>query len=138
MPYHQGLTRAQGDPGFFGFLGKAIGTVARAVPGPIGTIAKAVGLPTFGGTTAPRAPAPTPMITGPTLTQMQATPQQMAALGVCPRKKRRRMNPLNPKALARANRRQKAFLRQVDRTLASMPTKGQVARRRRQIAGAKK
>jgi len=38
---------ARGDPGLFGFLGKAIGSVAKfagsVLPGPVGTIAKLVG-----------------------------------------------------------------------------------------------
>ncbi len=50
MPFHQGLTRAQGDPGFFSFLGKIAGRVARAIPGPIGLAAGAI----LGRGTAPR------------------------------------------------------------------------------------
>ncbi len=48
MPMHQGLTRAQGDPGFFSFLGKIAKGVAGAVGGvirggPLGAIPGAVG-----------------------------------------------------------------------------------------------
>ena len=45
--------RAQGDPGLFGFLGKAVGTIARVgtsfLPGPVGAIARGVTskLPSF-------------------------------------------------------------------------------------------
>ncbi len=48
MPMHQGLTRAQGDPGFFSFLGKIAKGVAGAVGGvirggPLGAIPGAIG-----------------------------------------------------------------------------------------------
>lgn len=49
MSYAIKVARAsyQGDPGLFGFIGKALGTVARVaggiLPGPAGTIARAVG-----------------------------------------------------------------------------------------------
>ncbi len=36
MPFHQGLTRAQGDPGFFSFLGKVARKLGSSIPGPIG------------------------------------------------------------------------------------------------------
>jgi len=36
MPMHQGLTRAQGDPGFFSFIGKGLKFLGGAVPGPVG------------------------------------------------------------------------------------------------------
>lgn len=39
MTFHQGLTRAQGDPGFFSSLGGLIGKVAKFIPGPIGAAA---------------------------------------------------------------------------------------------------
>ena len=42
MPFHQGLTRAQGDPGFFSFLGKVAKTVTQAIPGPVGAIARTI------------------------------------------------------------------------------------------------
>ena len=49
MSYAMKVARAQtlGDPGLFGFIGKAIGTVARVagsvLPGPIGTVARVIG-----------------------------------------------------------------------------------------------
>ena len=64
MPMHQGLTRAQGDPGFFSFIGKALKTVGGIVPG-IGGV-----LQTVGGLLDPSRPrAVTPV--GPI--QLQAT-----------------------------------------------------------------
>jgi len=36
MPFHQGLTRAQGDPGFFGTIGRIARKLGRSIPGPIG------------------------------------------------------------------------------------------------------
>lgn len=39
MPFHPGLTRAQGDPGFFSFLGKIARRVVTSIPGPIGLVA---------------------------------------------------------------------------------------------------
>lgn len=43
MPYMQGLTRAQGDPGFFSFLGKGLSAVGGLLPGPLGAGARAIG-----------------------------------------------------------------------------------------------
>lgn len=141
MPYNQGMTRAQGDPGFFGTLGSILGGVSRLVPGPIGSIGTAI----FGGR-APKAPTiqsfvqqqptvfrPTPGVAGMI---QRAVPGGATGFEGCPpRKKRRRINPNNVKALRRANARQKAYLRQVDRTLATMPTRGQVQKRRAKIRG---
>jgi len=140
MPYSQGMTRAQGDPGFFGSLGKIIGGVAKFVPGPIGAIAGGI----LGGAASGGARRPTMPVPG--FFPVQESPiKKPGARGaierivpggetgyICPpKKKRRRMDPLNTKALARANRRQKAFLKAVDRTLATMPTKASVQKRRR-------
>lgn len=140
MPYMQGLTRVQGDPGFFSFLGKAIGTVGKIVPGPIGIGLRAgAGLLTGG---QKRGSVATPGFAGPQQQQQIQAARQlgaqptMAQLQGCPPKKRRRIDPLNIKALRRANTRQRSFLRAVDRTLKTMPTKGSVASRRKKIAGA--
>ena len=161
MPYSQGLQRLQGDPGFFGFVGKVLGTVAKAIPGPIGAIAGAV----LGPRKAPSVA--TPGFVGPTMqprsTALVATGpgrgtavvSQACAPGAgCPRGMHlnksayflrdgtfvaegtrcvpnRRRNPLNPRALRKANSRQRGFLRAVDATLKTMPTKAGVSRRRR-------
>ena len=174
MPYHQGLTRAQGDPGFFSFLGKVAKTVGGIIPGPIGGALGIVGGALSGRKATKKPPPPTPivqafpgqMVTGlqgrriraaqgraimappPPITTIatprygasitaRATPAKILPTGqvvACPR--RRRIDPLNVKALRRANTRQRAFLRAVDRTLKTMPTKGSVASRRKKIAGA--
>lgn len=181
MPYHQGLTRAQGDPGFFSFIGKALGGVAKTVggiiPGPIGTIVSAAGT-ILAPPKATKKPPPPAVYQGPrrvstpyqasqagigrAVTTRTGTPAPVQTRGgvtiglppaaraprpipatidpqtgeVCCRPRRRRIDPLNVKALRRANTRQKSFLRVVDRTLKSMPTRGSVASRRKKIAGA--
>ncbi len=141
MPYNQGLSRVQGDPGFFSFLGKAIGTVARFIPGPIGAVAGAVLSPSrkrpsvaTPGFVGPRVGGPAP------ITRKQAEAQHLVLRAqeeaICPTpKRRRRIDPLNIKALRRANTRQRSFLRAVDRTLKTMPTKSGVAKRRKQLSG---
>jgi len=43
MTMHQGLTRAQGDPGFFSFLGGLARTVGGIIPGPAGTLLRGLG-----------------------------------------------------------------------------------------------
>ena len=144
MPYHNGLIRAQGDPGFFSGIGGIIGGIARRIPGPIGLVAGAV----LGGKGKKAAPPmlpgirPTPGFIGAAqrfvpggATGFEVDP---ATGAICPKRKTRRMNVLNKKALTRANRRQRGFLRAVDATLKTMPTKGGVAKRRKQIAGAVK
>lgn len=49
----------------------------------------------------------------------------------------RSRNVLNSRALTRANSRQRGFLKKVDSTLKTMPTKAGVSKRRKQIAGVK-
>jgi hypothetical protein len=72
---HQGLTRAQGDPGFFSFIGKALKTVGGVIPG-VGGVIQTIGglldptqpravqqqLPVPLG--VPRAPVRVPGVTG--------------------------------------------------------------------------
>lgn len=162
MPYYNGMTRPQGDPGFFSFVGKALKTVGGLAPGPVGSLLRAGGsvldprkaarqvrtfrTPGFvaqqqqpgfrgisvGGERGVRigttTPAPQPDASGKLCCP---SGYHLAKDGSGRCVKNRRMDPLNPKALRRANRRQKAFLRQVDKTLASMPTKASVKRRRR-------
>ena len=137
MPFHQGLTRAQGDPGFFSFLGKVGGAILKTGLGLAG-----VNLPQQ----APRQPIQ-PRITlqpfGPPSFQFRApaAPKAPPAMVVgpdgrlCPVRRRRRIDPLNLKALRRANTRQRAFLRAVDRTLKTMPSRSSVSRRRKAISG---
>ena len=141
MPFNQGMQRAQGDPGFFSFIGKALTTVARAIPGPIGAIAGALGgsrpqptaLPTLFQQQPPVFRAPVPGAIG---AAQRFLPGGATGFVDCPpRKRTRRIDPLNMKALRRANRRQAMFLKAVDRTLATMPTKASVSRRRKQAKG---
>lgn len=56
-------TKVQGDPGLFGFLGKAVGTIAKVgtsfLPGPAGAIARGITSRIFGGGGSPAAALPT-------------------------------------------------------------------------------
>lgn len=65
--------KAQGDPGLFGFLGKAVGTIAKIgtslIPGPAGAIARSLSSRIFGGA-RPQ----------PTVSQAMALPPQARAL----------------------------------------------------------
>lgn len=128
----------RGDPGVFDFLKKAVKTVAGVagsfIPGPIGTVARLVS----GGAGAVRAPkelaaggvvSPVPAFFG-----MQqplagfAEPggfdplgkgaAKRRALGLMPRK---RMNPMNVRALRRASRRIDSFARVTRRALKHTP-----------------
>ena len=122
------LASARGDPGLFGFLGKAVkgalGVVGRFAPGPIGGIARTLGGLIPGG--GVRRVATTMM----TSRAQQAGPGGIAiptirgalqraviggASGFYPR--RRRMNPGNVKALRRAMRRQDSFVKLARRAL---------------------
>lgn len=53
------LAKAQGDPGLFGFLGKAVGTLTGVatsfIPGPVGAIARGLQSKVFGGSPTPSA-----------------------------------------------------------------------------------
>ena len=140
MPYHQGLTRAQGDPGFFSFLGKVGGTILKAGLGLAGITAQPrapVGIQTFQQLPMLR-PGPGQVSTrgtGPEAMRAQERARGLPAGTLCPVKRRRRIDPLNLKALRRANTRQRAFLRAVDRTLKTMPSRSSVSRRRKAISG---
>lgn len=123
------LASHRGDPGIFGFLGKAVktglGIAGGILPGPLGAVAR------FAGGLIPSRRAPTiARFAGPMATSMQAGPGgskipgligfgQRAipggATGYYPR--RRRMNPGNVKALRRAMRRQDSFVKLARRAL---------------------
>ena len=122
------LASARGDPGLFGFLGKAVkgalGVVSRFAPGPIGGIARTLGglIPGGGG---PRAITPTMMASrqqagpgGLKIPGLRGLGQRIVPggqTGYYPR--RRRMNPGNVKALRRAMRRQDSFVKLARRAL---------------------
>jgi len=133
-----GRGRYRGDPGIFGFIGKAVGAVAglasKVLPGPAGAIAGALGGVLVGRKTAappPRALVASPMpggsMTGINLggprgitvgrTVTQATEYKVdAATGqLCPKRKGRRMNVLNPKALRRSIRRVSGYAKTTQR-----------------------
>ncbi len=140
MPYYQGMGRPQGDPGFFSSIGRIVGTVARAFPGPIGAIAGLVSQPPTRPPgprfAAPQRRVPVPGVVG--AAQRMVPGGQTGFVECPPTKRRRKIDPLNIKALRRANTRQRSFLRAVDRTLKTMPTKAGVTKRRKQISGATK
>ena len=70
--------RAQGDPGLFGFLGKAVGTIARVgtsfIPGPAGAIARGLTSRLFNGGARPTAPSALPQVrTLPSVLRLNGT-----------------------------------------------------------------
>lgn len=131
--YYRGARGAQGD--LFGFIGKALGTVAKIgsslLPGPFGTVARAV----TGALTGPAKqnpigatlPPPVIGIRGLSANMPVLRPDSTVSRGVTVgglnvgsqttyyspdgtlRKKHRRMNVSNVKALRRAGRRVKGF-----------------------------
>lgn len=127
MPYRTPSQKLAGDPGIFGTLGKILGTVAGVassiLPGPLsiptriiaGALQKAPQTPPF---VAPRLPG------GAVLFQQAPQvpkPGTRGAIerfvpgghtGFIDRPKRRRMDPMNVKALRRATRRLAAFDRE--------------------------
>jgi hypothetical protein len=128
VSYRTNNQKLQGDPGIFGFVGKALGTItgiaSKVLPGPLGTAAGLVS-----GVLSPQAPPPQvsprvlPSGTPPFVRPGQGFVQQgpsprtpTSAVGFGPvgarQRKRRRMDPLNPKALRRATRRLAAFNRE--------------------------
>ena len=58
------VAKAQGDPGLFGFLGKAVGSIAKIgtsfIPGPAGAIARGLTGKLFGGGARVQAPVALP------------------------------------------------------------------------------
>lgn len=123
MGYYQAGDYYRGDGnyaagGLFGFLGKGIKKVAGAVLGatPVGRVATALipsmGTPTITGLTPPLVPKP-----GFTGFAERLVPGGESGYMVG---KRRRMNPLNVRALRRAGRRVKGFLKIANR-LGALP-----------------
>jgi hypothetical protein len=127
VPYRTPSQKLAGDPGIFGTLGKIFGTVAKVgvslLPGPIGMAARgAVGLLTP-AQQAGRLPATppfrppvvpggarliVPIPSGTSIGRGGAVPGTLIEAG----KKRRRMDPMNVKALRRATRRLASFDRE--------------------------
>jgi len=146
VPFHPGLTRAQGDPGFFGTLGR----IARGVAGFVGG-GGIPGILVRGVTRAiggrPTRPTPFPVTTsGRQIGGGGRVPQVMLPTGqacppgmACPKGMRlnksdyfltngtfvqagtrcvkiRRTNPANSRALSRAQRREAGFMKLALRT----------------------
>jgi len=159
VPFHQGLTRAQGDPGFFDILGKIAGTILPSIPGPIGAIAGSVLRPRSPQVPARRFPEPVRVpgirALGERLIPGGRTGFECPDGGTCPKGYRlnkssytlqdgtfvakgsrcvriRRTNPTNVRALRRAIRREEGFIRLARKTgLVTVPK----ARRVRKAAG---
>ena len=127
MPYRTPSQKLSGDPGIFGTLGKIFGTVAKVgvslLPGPIGLAARGVrGILGGGGTAIPQTPPfqvpmpggwPTPTGFVPLNSGGKRGPSGgFATPKFEPGRKRRRMDPMNVKALRRATRRLAAFDRE--------------------------
>ena len=121
MSYYTGqgdYYSGKGDPGLFSFLGKAVGTVARVgtsmLPGPVGAIGRTFTskLPSF----APKAPVgpAVPRISLPTTTRGYSPGKPVATtpmgMPYFVKKRGRRMNYGNVKALRRADRRIDGFV----------------------------
>jgi len=149
MGYSTNSSKLQGDPGLFGSLGGLIGKAAGFIPGPIGTIAGLLGGAGGGGRRAPTVGTPPFTMPGggrgtPTSfgQQMVPTPGVGGAIerflpggntGFQPgvvRKKRRRMDPLNVKALRRSTRRLAAFQREAKKVEKEIRKLAPPARRR--------
>ena len=124
MPYRTPTQKLTGDPGIFGTLGKILGTGLKVagsiIPGPFGIPARVIG-----GVLAPTQKTPpfqAPRLPGGSLpTSFQFPPQKQVTTGVAfgpagvmaqQGRKRRRMDPMNVKALRRATRRLAAFDRE--------------------------
>lgn len=146
MPFSQGLTRAQGDPGFFGTLGRIARGIVTRIPGPIGLVAGTI--LGRGARPAPRQAAP--MMRAPVrVPGVRGVIQRTLPFGqtgfecppgmACPKGMRlnksdyflkdgtfvgagsrcvsiRRSNPANVRALRRAIRREEGFIRLAKRT----------------------
>ncbi len=124
MGYRTPTQKLAGDPGIFGTIGKVLGGGLRIagglLPGPIGIGARAVGgllsgpqrtpsiIPTMPGGSVPRFPTFQD-------TQKRGKGAALGPVGIQaqqPSRRRRRMDPMNVKALRRATRRLAAFDRE--------------------------
>ncbi len=114
MAYFGGSVANSGDPGFFdaikrigrGALGFATGGVMGGIAGLAARPQQRFQVPTVGGGRI-----------GP-ITRGRVAAQALVPGGVEPfRRKRRRMNPMNKKALTRANRRIDGFVRETKKVL---------------------
>lgn len=117
MAYFGTSQRMVGDPGFFGTLGKiakgAIGGAIGFATGGVGGAIRGSGI--LGGGRMPSAPTFAPPTIGG---RIRTAGQALVPGGVEPfRKRRRRMNPMNKKALTRANRRIDGFVRETKKVL---------------------
>jgi len=129
----------RGDPGLFKFLGKAIGGIAKLggalLPGPLGTVARVAGTllagrpPAAPGMAMTLAQAPRTKIGLLPPTYETFFPPAGAGFGPAPGGrgfgpmglKRRRINPMNVKALRRASRRIDGFARVARKALRHTP-----------------
>ena len=142
MGYATNSSKLQGigDPGLFGSLGKLLGGAARMIPGPVGAIAgiltgakvkqasqSTVAMP-GGGIPSGFAPQQVPR-PGILAAAQRAIPGGNTGM-MTVRKKRRRMDPLNVKALRRSTRRLSAFQREAKKVEKELRKLAPPARRR--------
>ncbi len=122
MPYGQSALRGSmqaGDPflgsivkGIGGFIGKAAGVVGGILPGPLGGAARIAGR-LLGGGPKPVAPSMPGVGAFGAIRQRMMPGQPSMPLGTpYGARRRRRMNPLNVKALRRSTRRLASFQRE--------------------------
>lgn len=128
MSYFGQSSRFAGDPGFFGTLARVAGRVGRGVlSGVTGGLSEAA-ITTFAPQrqqipTIPSFPVvKTPGIKGAVQRTLPGGATGFQVMGV-PRRKRRRMNYTNLKALRRSNRRVDGFVREVKKSLKHTPFK---------------
>jgi len=149
MGYSTNQSKLQGDPGLFGSLGKLVGKVGGLIPGPIGTIATIIGGAgggggsRGGGGTVGTPPFTMPGGSGIISSRLQERVPVPGIVGAAQRlipggqtgfttrpKKRRRMDPLNVKALRRSTRRLAAFQREAKKVEKELRKLAPPARRR--------
>ena len=153
MGYSTNASKLQGDPGFFGDIFKTVKRAAGFIPGPIGTIARAIpgggggrqpaGTPPFtmpgGGRGIPfhpqgRGSVPAPGVGGAVERFLPGGKTGFIPGPVGARKKCRRMDPLNVKALRRSTRRLAAFQREAKKVEKELRKLAPPARRRSSTA----
>ena len=124
MPYRTPSQKLVGDPGIFGTIGKILGgglkIAGGLLPGPLSIPARVIGgiLSPSAPQQVPRTPSFTPpmVVPGRGLVMPQQNGRPPAGIAFGPvaggQRKRRRMDPMNVKALRRATRRLAAFDRE--------------------------
>lgn len=120
--HQRAVSLSAGDPGFFSFLGRAIGTVGRqvlglpAAPASTDAITRGAAPPVAGPGTGHRAPSRAPTATG--ISGHAAALGQLGLAGGFARRRHRRLRVTNVRALRRAMRRVQGFAHLASKTIA--------------------